>query len=326
MNIVKSIKREGKRCVIELQVSVNSEDLTCGKHIVVNLDLCGDVADDNEPPESGTNYVSMFENYAEGYDKKDARMVRACMKKFKTYSLGNDRIRHTLKKEECEGFRDYLYDTLNGNTPANYFKKFKLFLDALVEKGAMEFNPAREIKLSHSDFKEKKTLTEAELRRLEAAHCKDEGVKQAFLFACFSGLRWCDVCQLTADDINIEERSMTILQKKVAGHSSRAYLRTYLNDSAVAIIESSKRKNRVFNLPSYYSAYKAIKQWVSAAGIKKHITFHCARHTFISRLVASGVDIKTIAELAGHSTTKHTERYVHSQASHLLEALQRINI
>ena len=41
------------------------------------------------------------------------------------------------------------------------------------------------------------------------------------------------------------------------------------------------------------------------------ISFHCARHSFITNIMANGANIKTAASLAGHSTTRHTEKYVH---------------
>ena len=52
-------------------------------------------------------------------------------------------------------------------------------------------------------------------------------------------------------------------------------------------------------------------KWVKRANIHKHITFHCARHSFITNIMANGANIKTAASLAGHSTTRHTEKYVH---------------
>ena len=39
--------------------------------------------------------------------------------------------------------------------------------------------------------------------------------------------------------------------------------------------------------------------------------FHMARHSFITNIMANGANIKTAASLAGHSTTRHTEKYVH---------------
>ena len=45
--------------------------------------------------------------------------------------------------------------------------------------------------------------------------------------------------------------------------------------------------------------------------VYKRQTFHCARHSFITNIMANGANIKTAASLAGHSTTRHTEKYVH---------------
>ena len=39
--------------------------------------------------------------------------------------------------------------------------------------------------------------------------------------------------------------------------------------------------------------------------------FHIGRHSFITNIMANGANIKTAASLAGHSTTRHTEKYVH---------------
>lgn len=41
------------------------------------------------------------------------------------------------------------------------------------------------------------------------------------------------------------------------------------------------------------------------------VLFHCARHSFVTNLMLNGANIKTASELAGHSTIRHTEKYVH---------------
>ena len=52
------------------------------------------------------------------------------------------------------------------------------------------------------------------------------------------------------------------------------------------------------------------------AEISKDLTFHCLRHTFGSRLVDAGKDIRTIAELMGHKDLKMTMRYTHPAPEH----------
>jgi site-specific recombinase XerD len=51
---------------------------------------------------------------------------------------------------------------------------------------------------------------------------------------------------------------------------------------------------------------------------------HVLRHTFASRLVMSGVDLKTVMELGGWSSLEMIQRYAHLSASHKAEAIERI--
>jgi hypothetical protein len=54
-------------------------------------------------------------------------------------------------------------------------------------------------------------------------------------------------------------------------------------------------------------------------------TWHCLRHTFASRLVMAGVDIRTVQELPGHKTIAMTARYSHLAPKHTLAAVERLD-
>lgn len=41
----------------------------------------------------------------------------------------------------------------------------------------------------------------------------------------------------------------------------------------------------------------------------KHITWHCARHSFAVNILNNGANIKTVASLLGHSGLSQTEKY-----------------
>ena len=51
------------------------------------------------------------------------------------------------------------------------------------------------------------------------------------------------------------------------------------------------------------------RHWVARAGIEKHITWHCARHSCGTNLLSNGANIKTVASILGHSGLSHTEKY-----------------
>jgi integrase len=56
----------------------------------------------------------------------------------------------------------------------------------------------------------------------------------------------------------------------------------------------------------------------------RNFSWHCLRHTFASRLVMAGVDLRKVQELMGHKSIEMTVRYSHLTPKHTLAAVQRL--
>jgi site-specific recombinase XerD len=84
------------------------------------------------------------------------------------------------------------------------------------------------------------------------------------------------------------------------------------SDTGTTPLDGQNFVNRVF--------LKALKK----ARIED-FSWHCLRHTFASRLVMHGVDLRTVQELLGHKTLTMTLRYSHLSPGHQLDAVQRLN-
>ena len=54
---------------------------------------------------------------------------------------------------------------------------------------------------------------------------------------------------------------------------------------------------------------KPLERWIKAAGITKHITFHCFRHTYATLQLTNGTDIYTVSKMLGHTNIKTTQIY-----------------
>lgn len=258
------------------------------------------------------DFFSFAEEYLAQYHQKDIRLVRGVFTQLRKFHTGV-LLLNDITPRFCHSFLDYLQRNLNGNSPVNYFKKFKMCLNACVESGLILQNPANGIRLPQYNDVTKEILSEKELTQLALTPCRNSEVKRAFLFSCMSGLRWCDVKLLCYRNIDFAQKRLTLIQKKVAGHSSHSVLHLNLNASALYLlkVQSGSSEERVFHLPSHSYCLRMLNEWTRKAGIRKHISFHCARHTFITNLMASGANIKTAASLAGHSSTRHTEKYIH---------------
>ena len=77
-----------------------------------------------------------------------------------------------------------------------------------------------------------------------------------------------------------------------------------------------------------YSDYNnaKIREWMIRAGIEKHITFHCARHTYATLQLSLGTDIYTVSKLLGHKSLKTTEVYAKIIDKKKKEAANRIKL
>ncbi|MDE6503058.1 MAG: site-specific integrase, partial [Muribaculaceae bacterium] len=137
-------------------------------------------------------------------------------------------------------------------------------------------------------------------------------VRRGFIFCLYAGLRWCDITRLTYQTVDFSNRLLRFEQVKTRGHSSSSSVVIPLSPMLLSLIGSPGTKDRdshVFPLPSRRVAQTALRRWTAAAGIDKHITWHCARHSFALNLLNHGANIKTVASLLGHSTIRHTEKY-----------------
>ena len=74
----------------------------------------------------------------------------------------------------------------------------------------------------------------------------------------------------------------------------------------------------------YRSCRTAFEYAVAQAEIKD-FRFHDLRHTFASRLVMEGVDIRTVQELMGHKTIAMTLRYSHLSPDHKRRAIEALD-
>ena len=103
-----------------------------------------------------------------------------------------------------------------------------------------------------------------------------------------------------------------------------------LNDAAVAalrVAEAYRNDGPYVFLNRGGARLHSSRFWFDAA-VKdaklKEFTWHCLRHTFASRLVMAGVDLRTVQELMGHKTIQMTVRYAHLAPQHRLAAVQRL--
>ncbi|MDE6860906.1 MAG: site-specific integrase [Duncaniella sp.] len=270
------------------------------------------------------NFLSFFQSYIDGYTKKDVRVVAMALRRFKEflsdrkeYETFAEYLRpNQLNREMVEQFVDFLKDKCRGEGAKTVFARFKKVVRYAEEQELIIKNPCRGLSIKVDDGVIKKdVLSMDEIRSLMTAHCPGENpdVRRAFLFSLYTGMRFCDVRDLRYSDVDYSNRMLRYEQNKTKGHSAASGVVVPLNDSLLRIIgePGGKEPNEVvFRLPSHTMCLKALRNWVAKAGINKHITWHCARHSFALNILNNGANIKTVASLLGHSGLKNTEKYL----------------
>jgi len=157
---------------------------------------------------------------------------------------------------------------------------------------------------------------------LAATPTASSEVRRAFLFCCVTGLRWIDVNNLKWSNIRLESKEMNLSQSK-----TDEPVFTPLNSTAIKLLqEQGIKEDFVFNLPSHSGANKTLRAWVKRAKIDKKITWHNSRHSFGTNLIFNDVDVLTASKLLGHTSMKHTQRYVDAAKEMKEAATDKINI
>jgi site-specific recombinase XerD len=267
------------------------------------------------------DFLAYFQAYLDKYKKKDARLLVACFNKFKQYlqesNISSLNARQ-LDEALVEDFKEFLEASLNGESPANYFKKFKKVMKQAMRDKIISSNPAAELTAKKHEGLKKEILNFEEIQLLAATPANNEQVKRAFLFCCLTGLRYVDVKPLTWQSINGQ-----VLKCKQSKTSKEVTI--VLNDSALNLIGKPKKGDTtVFNLPSYTSCLNGLESWCKAAGIQKHITWHCGRHSFGTNIIFYGSDVNSASSLLGHSSLQYTMRYLRAANELKEKAVQNL--
>lgn len=234
-----------------------------------------------------------------------------------------------ITKEKIIEFTEYLQHRFRGEGAHTLYARFKKVIKAAVENDVMRKNPCTGviIKIDNGSLK-KDVLSIDEIQALIATHYQGEStnIRRAFIFCLYCGLRWCDVKDLTYSNVDYSNRLLKFEQAKTKGHSSASSVVIPLNDGLLHLIgeTTDSKDSLIFPLPSHNMCLKALRHWVKRANIDKHITWHCARHSFAVNILNNGANIKTVASLLGHSGLRHTEKYTRAVDSLKQEAINSL--
>jgi len=196
-----------------------------------------------------------------------------------------------------------------------------------VENALLERSPAKPIKFLREPSGRVRFLSDEE----EAALCAEVDKRDwpVVAFALNTGLRRGEQFNLRWENVNLANRVLTIPRSKHGG-----VRHVQLNDTAMGILRALPgRLHSRWVFPSATGKtpmsannfrYRVFDRAVKAAKIED-FTWHDLRHTFASRLVMRGADLRSVQELLGHKTLAMTLRYAHLSPAHLHQAVKLLD-
>ncbi len=273
------------------------------------------------------DFLAYFRNKLESKDQKWIRVYDH----FKNYCHGKC-LMSDITVPFCEGFREYLLKAkhlknesmdLSQNSAAGYWSTFRGCLKIAYHEKMLKENVNDFLESISGTSSRREYLTLEEVRQLANTPCDVPDLKNASLFSCLTGLRISDILALDWSNIVKAQDGGWCIRIRTEKTDTEATLP--LTDEAYKLC-GKRSTGPVFKNLKRYNTHAPLKEWVEAAGITKHITFHCFRHTFATLQVNEGTDIYTVSHLLTHANVGTTQIYADIVDKSMRDAVERIKI
>lgn len=218
--------------------------------------------------------------------------------------------------------------------------KFALMQDYIIK------DPTLSLKLPQAQEKEVEALTRDEQKVIEDYCLKNSKQNYLGIIIClYTGIRLGELLALTWDDVDFENkllhikktsytskvngRNTVIIDKPKTKKSNRIIP---IPDKLFILLEIQKRasqstyiistkQNKIVETRSYQRTFQSILHKCNI----KHYNFHCLRHTFATRAIELGMNVKTLSEILGHTNVAITlNRYAHSLMDYKVQEMNKI--
>ena len=202
------------------------------------------------------------------------------------------------------------------NTAVKYIKNFKKIIKLCISNGWLDKDPFVNYKAKIREV-EREFLSQDEIQTIYEKVFVTERlnqIKDIFVFACFTGLAYIDVKQLTLSNISIgiDGGKWIFTHRQKTETASRIPLLPIPQELIQKYAEHPQciNENKLLPVLSNQKMNSYLKEIADVCGIQKDLTFHIARHTFATTVtLTNGVPIETVSKMLGHTNIKTTQHY-----------------
>lgn len=213
---------------------------------------------------------------------------------------------------------------LRGGTVWLACQQLKGVVTRAYQRGVLTWNPFAGFRLT-KNIRPREYLTECELKLLMTHDFDDKALaftRDVFVFSAFTGLAFIDMKELKYENILDINGSKWIVSQR---HKTNIPFQIKLLDTPCQIIIKYLHQGEyVFEHMEYGTMAKRIHRVMKEVGIRKRISFHCARHTFAVLALNKGMPIESLSRMLGHTNITTTQIYAKITMQKLEEDMDRL--
>ena len=254
-----------------------------------------------------------------------------------------------LSTDDVRGMLSAMYD--KGMAHSSAVCVLRLVSSALsdaVEEGLIRRNPCRKLRLKQPEQAEQRALSREEHQQLRNALTGQTNLPA--LLGLYTGMRLGEVCALKWRDVDWDRRTLSV-RRTVQRLQARGHQDDENKTELLIGTPKSQRSQRVIPIPDFLmEALQELREQSTGEYVfgsedraaeprtvqrrfskvteelgMEGVHFHTLRHTFATRLLELGVDIKTVSALLGHSSARTTlDLYAHSLIDQQWEAMKKL--
>ncbi len=250
----------------------------------------------------------------------------------------------TLSASVLQGFVASMTVSLSPNTVNVIISVLKKSLKQAVLYGAAKRQHSNGIIRPKPEKKQAECFTKDEQRAIERYVLQSGNQKLVGILLClYTGLRIGELMALSWDNIDFAEGLLTVTQSCHDSWDNGAYKKLIeppktktsvrvipLPNQILHILKKAKRDSSgryvvggddPVSVRSYQRTFELLLKKLQI----RHLGFHSLRHTFATRALECGMDVKSLSEILGHkSPTITLDLYVHSLLEHKRTMMNRL--
>lgn len=246
-------------------------------------------------------------------------------------------------KADFDKLREYLHFIqrfeYKKTTIARKIASIRTFYKFLFREKYIETNPAISLSAPKRPKSLPKFLTPEEIEQIlnNIEISTPSGFRNRVIIELLwaTGMRVSELSNLNFGDLNLDENEIRVFGKgakeRIVLISDRAksYLQQYINTARKLIAPDYVTEEPDENSPLFINSTgfrlqnqtirSAINDVVTKIELPKKVTPHVFRHSFATKLIENGADLRVVQELLGHAGISNTQIYTHVSMKHMQE-------